>query len=236
MNLTFGLLGSWFGPEAALNWLFRYPHYPLTIHYPRLRQVNMVATGSAGAMMQAELAHAEMTSRATALSGEVPVWGTSSQVGDHCQLGPVIMCKQAARAGLAQSLFERLVQLHVKPIRLQVQYRMHPCLSEFPSDTFYEGTLQNGVTTHERLQSGLHFPWPVPSKPMMFYVQTGMEEISASGTSFLNRTEAATVEKMVTLFLKNGVNPTQIGCVTPYEGQRAHVVAHMLRAGGLPLV
>lgn len=41
-------------------------------------------------------------------------------VGDHCQLGPVIMCKKAARAGLARSLFERLVLLGVKPIRLQV--------------------------------------------------------------------------------------------------------------------
>lgn len=41
-------------------------------------------------------------------------------MGDHCQLGPVIMCKKAARAGLAQSLFERLVMLGVKPIRLQV--------------------------------------------------------------------------------------------------------------------
>lgn len=43
-------------------------------------------------------------------------------VGDHCQLGPVIMCKKAARAGLSQSLFERLVLLGVKPIRLQVLY------------------------------------------------------------------------------------------------------------------
>jgi regulator of nonsense transcripts 1 len=32
-------------------------------------------------------------------------------VGDHCQLGPVIMCKKAARAGLSQSLFERLIML-----------------------------------------------------------------------------------------------------------------------------
>jgi hypothetical protein len=31
------------------------------------------------------------------------------------------MCKKAARAGLAQSLFERLVLLGVKPIRLQVK-------------------------------------------------------------------------------------------------------------------
>lgn len=63
-------------------------------------------------------------------------------VGDHCQLPPVIMCKRAAEAGLTQSLFERLRLLGIKPIRLQVQYRMHPCLSEFPSNTFYEGTLQ----------------------------------------------------------------------------------------------
>lgn len=63
-------------------------------------------------------------------------------VGDHCQLPPVIMCKRSAEAGLCQSLFERLRLLGIKPIRLQVQYRMHPCLSEFPSNTFYEGTLQ----------------------------------------------------------------------------------------------
>lgn len=50
-------------------------------------------------------------------------------VGDHCQLGPVVMCKKAARAGLSQSLFERLVVLGIRPFRLEVQYRMHPDLS-----------------------------------------------------------------------------------------------------------
>ena len=45
-------------------------------------------------------------------------------VGDHCQLGPVIINKKAARAGLCQSLFERLVLLGIKPHRLQV---WHPC-------------------------------------------------------------------------------------------------------------
>lgn len=68
-------------------------------------------------------------------------------VGDHCQLGPVVMCKKAAKAGLSQSLFERLVVLGIRPIRLQVQYRMHPALSAFPSNIFYEGSLQNGVTS-----------------------------------------------------------------------------------------
>ena len=108
-------------------------------------------------------------------------------VGDHQQLGPVIMNKKAARAGLTQSLFERLVVLSNRPIRLQVQYRMHPCLSEFPSNMFYEGTLQNGVTAPERLRKNVDFPWPVPDTPMFFYQNLGQEEISSSGTSFLNR-------------------------------------------------
>ncbi|CAL9164433.1 regulator of nonsense transcripts 1 homolog isoform X1 [Musa acuminata AAA Group] len=154
-------------------------------------------------------------------------------VGDHCQLGPVIMCKKAARAGLAQSLFERLVLLGHKTFRLQVQYRMHPCLSEFPSNSFYEGTLQNGVTVNERQSSGIDFPWPVPNRPMFFYVQMGQEEISASGTSYLNRTEAANVEKIVTTFLRSGVIPSQIGVITPYEGQRAYIVSYMSRNGAL---
>jgi superfamily I DNA and/or RNA helicase len=31
-------------------------------------------------------------------------------VGDHCQLGPVVVSKRASKAGLSQSLFERLVR------------------------------------------------------------------------------------------------------------------------------
>jgi len=154
-------------------------------------------------------------------------------VGDHCQLGPVVMCKKAARAGLSQSLFERMMHNGVKPVRLNVQYRMHPVLSEFPSNTFYEGTLQNGLTADDREMPSVDFPWPIASKPMMFYISLGSEEISASGTSYLNRTEAANVEKIITRFLKGGATPDQIGVVTPYEGQRAFIVQYMQRNGGL---
>lgn len=154
-------------------------------------------------------------------------------VGDHQQLGPVIMNKKAARAGLSQSLFERLVVLGNRPIRLQVQYRMHPCLSEFPSNMFYEGTLQNGVTAPERLRKSVDFPWPVADTPMFFHENRGTEEISSSGTSFLNRTEASNVEKMVTRFFKSGVLPSQIGVITPYEGQRSYISTYMQLHGSL---
>ncbi|KAI9637077.1 putative ATP dependent helicase [Dioszegia hungarica] len=154
-------------------------------------------------------------------------------VGDHQQLGPVIMNKKAAKAGLSQSLFERLVVLGNRPIRLQVQYRMHPCLSEFPSNMFYEGTLQNGVTAPERLRKNVDFPWPVPETPMFFHQNLGTEEISSSSTSFLNRTEASNVERMVTRFFKSGVLPSQIGVITPYEGQRSYIATYMQLHGSL---
>lgn len=63
-----------------------------------------------------------------------------------CDQHDVSFKKLFFSAGLSQSLFERLVVLGIRPIRLQVQYRMHPSLSEFPSNLFYDGTLQNGVT------------------------------------------------------------------------------------------
>ena len=154
-------------------------------------------------------------------------------VGDHRQLGPVILDKRAAKAGYARSLFERLIQVGLKPVRLQVQYRMHPGLSEWPSNAFYEGTLQNGISAMERSRPNLDFPWYNGSVPMMFINCVGSEELSNSGTSFLNRQEATYVEKIVTRFLKAAVLPSQIGVITPYDGQRAYVQQNMQMSGVL---
>lgn len=151
-------------------------------------------------------------------------------VGDHCQLGPVVMCKKAAKAGLTQSLFERLVLLNNRPIRLEVQYRMHPSLSEFPSNMFYEGTLQNGVGEVERIFPGLESFWP-QMRPMFFLISNGSEEMGPNGTSFLNRTEAGQVEKICTTLFKSGITGDQIGVITPYESQRAYVINHMAKSG-----
>ena len=76
-----------------------------------------------------------------------------------CYAYHVSLCyvMQAAKCGLAQSLFERLVLLGIKPHRLAVQYRMHPCLSEFPSNSFYEGepgSLPSSPALSEAIPSG----------------------------------------------------------------------------------
>ncbi|CUI14807.1 Hypothetical protein, putative [Bodo saltans] len=175
------------------------------------------------------------STQATEAEVLIPIVMGASQlilVGDHCQMGPVILNKPAEEAGYNRSLFERLIQLGQRPYRLEVQYRMHPALSEFSSNAFYEGTLQNGVTAEDRDASRL-FPWPNPNKPTFFYNSIHPEEISASGTSFLNRTEAALAEKMATLLLRGGILPHSVGIITPYEGQRNFLVQYLNRQGPL---
>jgi regulator of nonsense transcripts 1 len=154
-------------------------------------------------------------------------------VGDHQQLGPVILDKKAGDAGLKQSMFERLVVLGHVPIRLEVQYRMNPALSEFSSNMFYEGSLQNGVTKEQRQLFNSSFSWPVADTPMMFWATFGREEISGSGTSYLNRIEAMNCERIITRLFRDGIKPEQIGVITPYEGQRAFILQYMSINGSM---
>ncbi|CAN0880600.1 TPR and ankyrin repeat-containing protein 1 [Linum grandiflorum] len=56
-------------------------------------------------------------------------------IGDECQL-PAMAAKES---GFGRSLFERLTLLHHPVHLLNIQYRMHPCISHFPNSIFYYG-------------------------------------------------------------------------------------------------
>ncbi|CAK0876544.1 unnamed protein product, partial [Prorocentrum cordatum] len=71
--------------------------------------------------------------------------GRLALVGDHQQLPPVCVSREAESAGLGLSLFSRLLQLPpLRPAALRVQYRMHPLIRQWPSEAFYRGTLVDG--------------------------------------------------------------------------------------------
>ncbi|KAA6359538.1 MAG: putative Regulator of nonsense transcripts 1 [Streblomastix strix] len=160
-------------------------------------------------------------------------------VGDQNQLGPVIRSKKAALSGMTQSLFERMMHLGINPVMLQTQYRMHPELASFPSFQFYDGQLRNGVTAEDRKyrletnirnerqneQNVLVFPWPNPNCPMMF-INTSHNE-RQGGTSFSNGTEAQNVLNILKYLLAKGVDPNNIGVVTPYKLQIAYILEAM---------
>lgn len=66
-------------------------------------------------------------------------------VGDPRQLPATVMSKIAADRGLSKSLHERLMYDAGYPhIMLDVQYRMHPSISQFPSRYFYDGKVRDG--------------------------------------------------------------------------------------------
>ena len=65
-------------------------------------------------------------------------------VGDPQQLPATVRSAKGRELDLERSLFERLQRAGVPVRMLAVQYRMHPCIRQFPSDHFYGGRLEDG--------------------------------------------------------------------------------------------
>lgn len=152
----------------------------------------------------------------------IPILHGSKQVvlvGDHFQLGPTIASRDASGAGLGVTILERLCQLGNLPIRLEVQYRMHPALCEFPSNAFYDGSLINGVSASDRTPGRAVFRWPKPETPLMFWHVEGEEERGELTTTYINTNEAHQVSQVVKKLLQAGVQPGSIGVITPYSAQ-----------------
>ena len=93
---------------------------------------------------------------------------TIALFGDHKQLPPTVICREAELAGLGVSLFDRLVSAGAcEPLLLDTQYRMHPVLAHHPSQVFYGGLLRSGTRASARLPPP-GFPWPNPAIGLAF--------------------------------------------------------------------
>ncbi|XP_040924678.1 helicase with zinc finger domain 2-like [Betta splendens] len=67
-------------------------------------------------------------------------------IGDHKQLRPIVKNMHVRKLGMARSLFERYITIHLqRAVMLDTQYRMHEDICRFPSDEFYEGKLMTAV-------------------------------------------------------------------------------------------
>ena len=140
-------------------------------------------------------------------------------VGDHKQLPPTVISRRAENGGLSRSLFERLVDMGIKPLLLSTQYRMHPSISEFPNSHFYGGMLEDGVDESER-EAPPGMLWPDWDSPLAFLPIDGDELLSPDGASKENAAEASWVVKILIGFVDDGgLELTDIGIVTPYAGQ-----------------
>ena len=140
-------------------------------------------------------------------------------VGDHRQLPPTVISQRAENGGLRRSLFERMVEVGIIPHLLRIQYRMHPAISAFPNERFYDGRLEDGVEASERATpAGLL--WPDWECPIAFLPIEGGEVRSPDGTSKENPTEASWVARLLEDLMDGGeLGQSDIGIITPYAGQ-----------------
>ena len=116
-------------------------------------------------------------------------------VGDPKQLQATVISKLAKRLGLPLSLHERLMYRCAYPYcMLDVQYRMHPEISQFPSLHFYDDKINNGENvlgpSHEAKALLLN------RQPYVFWQAKGTESQDASG-SWFNYQEADAVVSLV---------------------------------------
>ncbi|KAK1782737.1 SEN1 N terminal-domain-containing protein [Copromyces sp. CBS 386.78] len=142
-------------------------------------------------------------------------------VGDPKQLPPTVLSQSAARYGYDQSLFVRMQKNHEKDVHLlDTQYRMHPEISSFPREAFYEGLLQDGDgMAKSRLQ-----PWHRSTLlgPYRFFDVRGSQERGPKNQSLVNEEELKVAMQLYRRFKADYGDVDlkgKIGIITPYKAQ-----------------
>lgn len=146
--------------------------------------------------------------------------------GDPKQLGPVIKNHEAQRLGLGVSLLERMFKSKIysrtkngyNPIfitKLIESYRCDPRILGLCNSLFYEGELKCLGRTPPSLLKILKCP-----KPLVFSRVRGKEYTPKYSTSRQNEKEADICIEYVFKLFKMGLEPDQIGIITPYVLQR----------------
>eukprot|EP00928_Gymnodinium_smaydae_P028365 TRINITY_DN21647_c0_g1_i1.p1 TRINITY_DN21647_c0_g1~~TRINITY_DN21647_c0_g1_i1.p1 ORF type:complete len:1434 (-),score=328.59 TRINITY_DN21647_c0_g1_i1:95-4396(-) len=138
-------------------------------------------------------------------------------VGDHCQLPPAVLSREAELRGLSLSIYSRLTSAGVPSAFLDTQYRSHPQLAEFSARTFYNGNLLSGTAASKR-PPPKGFEWPNPEVPVAFVEVGSREELE--GESKMNPGEVRRLTALLQQVLGAGeLGHGDIGVVTPYMAQ-----------------
>ncbi len=175
-----------------------------------------------------DLAVIDEATQATEPSTLIPLIKARRAVlaGDHRQLPPTVLSREAEKRGLGISLFERMIGLHPSASALlDTQYRMHPEIMEFPARVFYDGRLVASSGLEKiRLSDLLAFPPDSPvldDRPLVFLDTGGKfrERTRRGSASRENPGEAELVKGLVKKLLGLGLDHSQLGVIAPYDDQ-----------------
>ncbi|KAF8025764.1 hypothetical protein BT93_F2562 [Corymbia citriodora subsp. variegata] len=152
--------------------------------------------------------------------------GHAILVGDECQLPAMVESKLSSNAGFGRSLFERLSSLGHPRHLLNIQYRMHPEISHFPTSAFYNNQIQNGSNVTTNSYRKCHLPWPMFGPYSFINISSGREEGGGCGHSLRNYAEVGVISMiLVNLYgaCKSSGKDLSVGVISPYRAQVAAI-------------
>eukprot|EP00397_Hematodinium_sp_SG-2012_P003409 GEMP01003417.1.p1 GENE.GEMP01003417.1~~GEMP01003417.1.p1 ORF type:complete len:1224 (+),score=308.54 GEMP01003417.1:37-3672(+) len=146
-------------------------------------------------------------------------------IGDHLQLPPTIFTNAATYLGYKISLYERCVKRNLPLVELLDQRRMHSTISAFPNHYIYNDRLKNAVKDQDRPQiEELWWSWDF----RCVFVDVGAPENSSRGSK-INSVEAQAVLKTFRDVVEQGMDPRDIGILTPYSAQKLLLKKYLAR-------
>ena len=157
-------------------------------------------------------------------------------VGDPQQLPATVLAKREIMGNYERSLFERMGNCGVPVHTLDVQYRMHPAISHFPRNQFYQGILKDSESVSR--SSPFFSRPPFNLNPFMFLdVVSGRDSISSQSQSRFNPEEAAVCVSIFFALLRiaqeQGMDlKGSVGIISPYAEQ-VRVLKQSFEAAGI---
>lgn len=170
--------------------------------------------------------------------------------GDPHQLPPTVVDLDAARAGLATTLFERRAAAAGAPMLVQ-QHRMHADIMAFPSESKYDGKLvaAPAVADHSLADLGAR-PDDERGRALWFLDTAGKDWLDRKGNpddsdddrdlrdpSTWNPEQAERVAREVRRLLSRGLAPTEVAVIAAYDAEvrRLRTLLAAERAAGLEI-
>lgn len=142
--------------------------------------------------------------------------------GDHFQLPPTIKSFEAARKGLSETLFEKVIKRQTEASKmLKLQYRMPELIMGFSNRVFYRNELKAAENTQNHFLS--------EDEPVLEFIDTAgsgfSEQVEEESLSTLNTEEAKFALRYLEEMIKRvGIakiktHQWNIGLVAPYRAQ-----------------
>ncbi|KAF3341613.1 helicase MAGATAMA 3 [Carex littledalei] len=143
-------------------------------------------------------------------------------IGDENQLAAMVKSQISEKAAFGRSLFERLSLTGHRKHMLDVQYRMHPHIHDFPNRKFYSALISDGPNVRHESYSRSYLKEQMYGAYSFIHIVNDKETFDQVGQSCRNLVEVAAVHHIIKCLAEASETAGQhvnVGVISPYTAQ-----------------